>query len=194
MQVHSERSAEIQTSACGVLWSLSTNPYQRKRVAEAGGCDAILNAMSVYAEEDNLWVMAFCSLKELSFSNFGKTKMRSCGALSLVPDAMRKHERNPVIQSEGCVILGNIAVNNEDDSVVSISEGGIGAIIQTIINHPDSLEVHDAACFTLMTLASSAENAALIRKNDKMKDALDLAFEKHPQNVGKNIFTLMLAL
>ncbi|KAL7534450.1 hypothetical protein ACHAXR_005886 [Thalassiosira sp. AJA248-18] len=194
MQIYRERSAEIQTRACGVLWSLSMDSNDRKHVSQGGGCEAILSAMLMYMEEDALQVMALGAMKVLSFDNIGKATLRSRGALTIVADVMRKHIHNPTIQSEGCVILGNLAVDDASKSVTPVSDKDIEAVVNAILAHPDSLEVHEAACFTLMSLASSAINVELIRNNDMSRVSLELAFQKYPDEVGSNILTLLRRL
>lgn len=145
MQIYREKSAEIQTRACGVLWSLSMDPNDRKHVAQGGGCEAILNAMLVHMEDEALQVMALGALKVLSFDNIGKSTLRSRSALSIVSDIMQKHSPNPTIQSEGCVILGNLAVDEANQFVAPVTDNEVEAVIMAMIAHPDSLEVHEAA-------------------------------------------------
>ena len=194
MQIYRDISAEIQTRACGVLWSLSMDPVDRMHVAQGGGCEAILNAMLVHAREDALQVMALGALKVLSFDPTSKITLVSRGALGIVGDIMRQHTTNPTLHSEGCVILGNLAVDEATQSVAPVSPGEVDAVIQGMMAHPDSLEVNEAACFTLMSLASSITNRELIRKNDMSKVALELAFQKHPDDVGISILTLLRQL
>jgi len=194
MQIYRERSAEIQNRACGVLWSLSMDPNDRKHVAQAGGCDAILNAMQVHSDDDALQVMAFGALKVLSFDNIAKSTMRSRGTPTVVANVMQNHLENPTIQSEGCVILGNLAASVDASFVAPVGEREVDAVINGILNHPDSLEVHEAACFTLMCLSSLASNVELIRSNINTRVALELACEKHREEVGNDIFTLLRRL
>ncbi|KAL9190758.1 hypothetical protein ACHAXT_000464 [Thalassiosira profunda] len=191
MQIYRELSVEIQTRACGVLWSLSMDPKDRKHVAQGGGCDAILNAMLAYADNDELQVMAMGALKVISFDNIGKSTLRSRGARINVVDVMRRHGSNPTIQSEGCVIIGNLAVDETNHFVAPVSEGEVDVVVSSILAHPESLEVHEAACFTLMSLASSAANVQLIRRNGTSRLALELAFQQYPDEVGAGILTLL---
>jgi hypothetical protein len=185
---------ELQTRACGVLWSLSMDPGDRKHVAQGGGCEAILNAMLVHMNEDELQVMALGALKVLSFDNIGKSFLRSRGALSIVSNVMQEHINNPTIQSEGCVILGNLAVDETTHFVAPVSAKEVDAVVQGMLAHPDSLEVQESACFTLMSLASSATNVDLIHRNTKARVALELAFKKHPDDVGGNVLNLIRRL
>ena len=150
--------------------------------------------MLVHIDEDDLQVMALGAFKVLSFDNIGKSTLRSQGTLSIVADIMQKHLRNPTIQSEGCVILGNLAVDNANHFVAPVTEKEVDAVIRGILAHPDSLEVHEAACFTLMSLASSAVNVELIRMNGMTSVSLELACQKHPEDVGNNISTLLRQL
>eukprot|EP00581_Thalassiosira_minuscula_P011954 CAMPEP_0183730262 /NCGR_PEP_ID=MMETSP0737-20130205/32379_1 /TAXON_ID=385413 /ORGANISM="Thalassiosira miniscula, Strain CCMP1093" /LENGTH=736 /DNA_ID=CAMNT_0025962709 /DNA_START=403 /DNA_END=2613 /DNA_ORIENTATION=- len=194
MQIYREQSAEIQTRACGVLWSLSMDQSDRKHVAQCGGIDAILNAMRFHMEDDALQVMALGALKVLSFDNLGKSTMRAHGTLSIVSDVLQKHQNNPTIQSEGCVIIGNLAVDDANQFVAAVTEKEIEALVRANLSHPESLEVHEAACFTLMKLASSATNVDLIQKNGLTKMSLEIACQKHPEEIGSIIITLLKRL
>ena len=62
-----------------------------------------------------------------------------------VADAMHMHINNPSIQSEGSIILGKLAVDEESQTIVHVSEREIDAIIRGMLEHPDSLAVHEAA-------------------------------------------------
>jgi len=104
------------------------------------------------------------------------------------------YTNNPTIQSEGCVILGNLAVSDADQFVHTVSEKEISAVVNGILANPDELDVHEAACFTLMRLASSAANVELIRSNSTSRVSLEIAFEKNPDNVGNNILILLRRL
>lgn len=183
-----------QSGACGVLWSLSMAPADRKHVAQLGGCKAILNAMLAHVNVVALQVMALGALKVLSFDDTSKNILRSRGALSIVGDVMQKHLDNPTIQSEGCVTLGNLSVDSASQSVIPVSLSVIDAIIKAMLGHPDSLEVHESACFTLMSLASSSDNVRLIRTNDMSRLALELSLQKFPDAVGVNILNLLRRL
>jgi len=195
MLIYRHMSVEIQTRACGLLWVLSMEPKDRVYVVQSGGCDAILKAMSAYMENDALQVMALGALKVLSSSSHSKKAMDSKKTLSVVSDVMQKHVyNNPTIQSEGCVILGNLAVSDADQFVHTVSEKEISAVVNGILANPDELDVHEAACFTLMRLASSAANVELIRSNSTSRVSLEIAFEKNPDKVGNNILILLRRL
>ncbi|EED95504.1 predicted protein [Thalassiosira pseudonana CCMP1335] len=193
MQIHAESSAEIQTRACGVLWSLSMDENDRKNIAQLGGCQAILHAMLVFMEEESVQVMALGALKVLSFDSTGKGKLRLQDASVVVADSMEKHMNNPTVQSEGCAIICNLAMES-NQTVQRVNEKEIAAIVSAILAHPDSLDVHEGACFALMNLASSAANVEVIRKNGNVQLALDFAFQQHPDAVGKDIQTLLSRL
>ena len=184
-----ETSVEIQTRACGVLWSLSMDPNDRKHVAQLGGCDGILNAMQAHQRNETLHVMALGALKVLSLDTIGKSTLRLSSASSIVADSMGLIN-NPTIQSEGCAILCNLSI--EDNQFVRpVSEKESNAVINAILNNPDSLDVHDGACYALLSFASSAANVEIIRRNARTRMALELAFRKHPDAVGKDVQTLL---
>ena len=128
---------------CAVLWSLSTK-YE-KHVTQNGGCKAILYAMRNHVKVDKLQVMALGALTALSFDSVGRWTLLSRDGVSTVADIMQTHVHNPTIQSRGCVILGNLTVDEERLSAVPVSEKVVDAIIKGMLSHPSSLEVHEAA-------------------------------------------------
>jgi hypothetical protein len=93
-------SAEIQTRACGVIWSLSMNPDDRKDIAQLGGCQAILQGMLMYTDDEPLQVMALGALKVLSFNVVGRSSLCLISASSVVAASMLNHISNPNVQSE----------------------------------------------------------------------------------------------
>jgi len=176
MQIYRERSTDIDTMACGVLWSLSMDPKDRKHIAQGGGCQAILSVMLEHTDDDALQVMALGVLKVPSFDNIAKSTLCLKGTMAIATDIMQKHIRNPTIQSEGCVILGNLAGDDTNQFVVPFSEVVVYAVIRAMLNHPDPREVHKAACFTLMSLAPSAVNMEMIRRNAMTDDVGNITF------------------
>jgi hypothetical protein len=183
-------SAEIQTRACGVLWSLSMNPDYRKDVSQLGGCQAILQAMLMFTDDESLQVMALGALKVLSSDVVGKSTLRLIEASSVVADSMFKHIANPTIQSEGCAVICNLATG-ANNFVSPVTEREISAIVNSILSHPESSNIQEGACFALMRLASSMVNVKMIRQNPRAFEALGLASQKHPDVVGRDIQILL---
>ncbi|KAL3781305.1 hypothetical protein HJC23_006529 [Cyclotella cryptica] len=183
-------SAEIQTRACGVLWSISMNPDYRKDVAQLGGCQAILQAMLMFTDNESLQVMALGALKVLSSDVVGKSTLRLIDASSVVADSMFKHIENPTIQSEGCAVICNLATG-ANNFVSPVTEREISAIVNSILSHPDSSNIQEGACFALMRLASSMANVKMIRQNPRAFEAIGLASQKHPDVVGTDIQVLL---
>jgi len=138
-----QRFVKIQQVVCAVLWSLSIN-YQ-KHIAQNGGCNVILDAMRIHVEPDELQVMALGALKVISFDSVGKSKLLSQGGIAIVAAVMQTHVYNQAIQSDGCVILGNLVVDEASQSTLSVNEKEVDVIIKGMLAHPNSLEVHEAA-------------------------------------------------
>jgi hypothetical protein len=93
-------SAEIQTRACEVIWSLSINQEDRKDVAQLGGCQAILQAMLMHTDDEPLQIMALGALKVLSDNDVGQSSLRRISASSVVAASMSMHITNPTVQSK----------------------------------------------------------------------------------------------
>jgi type IV pilus biogenesis protein CpaD/CtpE len=182
-------SGEIQTRACGVIWSLSMNSNDRKDVAQLGGCQAILEAMLVNPDDDALQVMALGALKVLSFNVVGQFSLRKISASSVVAGSMQRHISNTTIQSEGCAIICNLATE-PNHFIIPVTEEEIDAVVHSILSHPESSSTQEGAIFALMILSSSTVNIELMRQNAKLYEALYLAFSRHPDVVGRDIQVL----
>jgi len=195
MFIYRDLSVAIETKACQLLWQLSMDAKDRLHVVQSGGCNAILTVMVANIEDPGLLEMALGALKVLSSSSQSKEKMDWKRSLSVVSDAMQKNADCPIIQSEGCILLGNLSVDDEDDEEVrTVGEKEIKAIIDGILANPEELGVHEAACFTLMRLASSAANVDIIRSNELSQLSLELSFGKNPEKAGNNILILLSRL
>ena len=136
-------SAKIQQEVCGLLRSLSTK--LQKHVTLDSGCNTILEAMKMHVEKDILQVKALGALEILSYHNVGKASLARRGGMCIVADAMLKHTCNPQIQSKGCVILGNLMVVESGKSASPASEKVVDAVLKGMLQHPQSLDVHEAA-------------------------------------------------
>mmetsp|Transcript_24262 Transcript_24262/g.34727 ORF Transcript_24262/g.34727 Transcript_24262/m.34727 type:complete len:624 (+) Transcript_24262:174-2045(+) len=175
MEIYKDRSAEIQMKGCGLIWSLGIDPKDRKHIAELRGCGAVLNASSAYMENETLQIYALGAMKVLSFDPTGKLKLRHARAAEIVADVMSNHRQNPTIQSEGCVVIGNLA-NEADGFVHPVSQQEIDSVLSAILNNPDEHEVLQVACFTLASLAASSENVRAINRAKDTTLVLELAF------------------
>ncbi|KAL7502320.1 hypothetical protein ACHAXN_000450 [Cyclotella atomus] len=173
-------SAEIQTRACEVIWSLSINQEDRKDVAQLGGCQAILQAMLMHTDDEPLQIMALGALKVLSDNDVGQSSLRRISASSVVAASMSKHITNPTVQSKGSAIICNLATGPNPVTKVEID-----AIVNSILTHIDLPSIQEGAILTLMNLSSSTVNVEIMRHDPKLHEALDLSFTKHPEKVGR---------
>jgi len=71
------------------------------------------------------------------------------------------------------------------------SDKEISVVCNGIIVNPDSFEVHGAACFALMRLASSRFNVDFIRRNGTCRMSLELAFCSNQNKNGNNVLILL---
>ncbi|KAL7471380.1 hypothetical protein ACHAXS_011676 [Conticribra weissflogii] len=193
MHLYAKVSSEIQTRACGILWSLAMDPNDRKHVAQLGGCDGILNAMLVHMEVESLQIMALGALKVISLDAEGQSTLRRKEAASIVADSMASHPTNATVQSEGCAILCNLA-REANQFVHTVREREIEVVINAILSNPNSSDVVEGACFALLCFASSTENVDKIQRNPQVRKALEVSFQNHPVAVGEYVQTLLQRL
>ena len=173
MKLYNELSCEIERTGCGLLWSLSMIADNRPHITEKGGIEAILNAQLCHMNDLQLQTMAMGALKVLSFDARAKDVMRRKFGTDVVADIMNEHIFDATIQVDGCVIIGNCAVDDGVNSAHGVSEREIEAVLAGMVAHEGLLVAVEAALFTLMSLALSISNATMIQENQLTKIALD---------------------
>ena len=175
MKLYNELSCEIERTGCGLLWSLSMMVMvdNRPRISEKGGIEAILNSQLAHMKDLPLQTMGMGALKVLSFDSRAKEVMRLKYGTDVVADIMNEHTFDATIQSDGCVVIGNCAVEDGANFVYDVSEREIEAVLAGMVAHEGLLVVVEAALFTLMSLAYSKSNATMIQQNHLSKIALD---------------------
>ena len=173
MKLYNELSCEIERTGCGLLWSLSMIADNRPHITEKGGIEAILNAQLCHMNDLQLQTMAMGALKVLSFDARAKDVMRRKFGTDVVADIMNEHIFDATIQVDGCVIIGNCAVDDGVNSARGVSEREIEAVLAGMVAHEGLLVAVEAALFTLMSLALSISNATMIQENQLTKIALD---------------------
>ena len=189
MGIYMKKSAEIQKKACVLLWSLAMEQKDRKHVAELRGCEWVLTALKSHEENESLQEIALGALKVLSLDPKGKLKLRQEGAARIAADVMSNHMQNSKIQSEGCLIIINLATE-ADEYVNPVSKEQVDAVLRVILCQLDAPEVLQVACYTLAHLANSPKNLQTIREAELTNWALELAIKEHPNDVWRDVQTL----
>jgi len=193
MQIHNELS-EIAQVGCRLIWSLSMNAENQRRVVEGRGCEAILNAQLEHMSVSSMQEMAMGGLKVLSFNSFSRSIIMSKMGSSIICDVMNEHVFHAGIQTEGCVIIYNLTGDINGQLVQPVSDREVSVVLDAILAHPDSLDVNQAALFTLTSLASLVSNAAIIRHHPMSVPALESLQQKFPEELNSMLLTLIKRL
>ena len=65
----------------------------------------------------------------------GKTRMRSKQASGIVTESMNDHCLNATIQSDGCVVLSNLAMDASGGFANPVTEVEVDAVLDAILLH-----------------------------------------------------------
>ncbi|EJK47454.1 hypothetical protein THAOC_33819 [Thalassiosira oceanica] len=141
MKQFNELSCEIERIGCGLLWSLSMMVENRPLIVEKEGIEAILNAQLRYKNDLQLQIMGMGALKVLSFDTRAKDVMLRKFGTDVVALIMNEHTFDATIQSDGCVIIGNCAVDEGGNfsEATRVYEREIEAVLAGMTAHEGSL-------------------------------------------------------
>ena len=164
MQGHIER-VELQVSGLKALWSLTVSSADNcARVASSGGIESIVTAMHAHTGFSEIaeyscgavWSL-ICSDDVSILRHLGRS-----GIAKTIIEAMNSQKDLIRLQEKGCATLAQLSTLTAETYAI-VDNGGIEAIVQSMLLYPDSFSVQEAACNTLKALAKiSTKNRKMI--------------------------------
>ena len=82
------------------------------------------------------------------------------------------------VQAAACQALRKLA-RNDSNKVRIAAEGGVGAIVKALKNHPADAKVQAAGCYALWNLTANAENQVKVAAEGGV-GAIVTALQRHP--------------
>jgi len=191
LTLFSEASADVTLDGCGLVWHLCMSDGDRRAVVESGGAESVLNCCRVHMENGKVSTLAMWALKALSFDTVAKEIIRGNDGMSIAFEVMNKNVSLAKVQVEGCAVLELLSVDASNEVVHTVPSHVVDAVLDSIMAHPGSIDVGEAAINCLTTFACNAENVPLIEGNGKARGALETAFKNHPRELGLPLLALL---
>jgi hypothetical protein len=168
-------SFKLQEHGCAAIGVLAGNEYNRNTLIGAGSCGTILKAVSKNFGDASLVTSAFIAIRIFSTEPQGRNELIRIAAAKVVVEAMQCNASIAAIQSDGCAILSNLAVDAESKTVSKVSKSEITTIVKVMKMHEDDETVIASACFALKNLSYNQDNLRMISKSESVLDALERA-------------------
>jgi len=192
LTLFSEASADVTLDGCGLVWLLCMSDSDRRAVVESGGVESVLNCCLAQMENGEVSTLAMGALKALAFDTEAKAIIKCMDGMSIAFEVMNENVTLAKIQMEGCAVLELLSVDASNEVVQTIPINYVvDAVLDSIIVHPNSVDVAEAAINCLTTFACNAENVPLIEGNGKARGALETAFKNHPRELGLPLLSLL---
>lgn len=146
-------SSTLQLNGMGVLQNVSMKGSNAKTViAEIGGIDAVITALSEFLMEPSVLERAFTTLWSLAVLNSNQVRIAKANGISLVINGMLASIDYEQVQRQGCGCLCTLS-SDPSNKVQIHSSGGIDAIIFGMRAHYASEALQAEACRALSSLA-----------------------------------------
>mmetsp|Transcript_53736 Transcript_53736/g.64820 ORF Transcript_53736/g.64820 Transcript_53736/m.64820 type:complete len:263 (+) Transcript_53736:2-790(+) len=137
------------------ITSASPDPYQKFAVYQRSHAKQVRDAISSMTTNPyNLQLqLASCELlARLSFDEYYRVVISSCGGILSTIITMQNHPDDPEIQAHGCVTLGNLCTTSFDNKAQVLGANGIKVIASAMRNYPSIQIVQSNAFFALKQL------------------------------------------
>ncbi|EJK49025.1 hypothetical protein THAOC_32137 [Thalassiosira oceanica] len=192
LTLFSEASADVTLDGCGLVWLLCMSDSDRRAVVESGGVESVLNCCLAQMENGEVSTLAMGALKALAFDTEAKAIIKCMDGMSIAFEVMNENVTLAKIQIEGCAVLELLSVDASNEVVQTIPINYVvDAVLDSIIVHPNSVDVAEAAINCLTTFACNSENVPTIEGNGKARGALETAFKNHPRELGLPLLSLL---
>lgn len=173
-------STSLQERGCSVMWLLALGEERREACVLAGACEAIVEALKNHASHTAVVSAALGAIKPVSIVDFGRRRLETAGAAEAVARAMSSNASVKKIQSEGCSLLSNLAVDIAHNRVTVAGSVELDAILGAMMEHPTEVAVQKQACFVLKNLTFSERNLRSLAEHG-------LPVEELLEHAGENV-------
>lgn len=156
MTVHAT-NVHVLKRACDALSNLTFHPGGSDMIAEAGGIEAILAAMSAptgnSADHVKLLSSACGALRNLAYKHAtNKKDIAQAGGIVMIMNAMKQYPQDTELQSAGCDLLRNLSHDSDHNQASIVQEHGVDTILAAMKGHQCHVETQAYGCAVLSLL------------------------------------------
>ena len=168
-----KQSVKVQECACGALWSLSVNQFNRIELVRIGAVERIFRALEMHLKMEAFVEVAFGALRTLSPDPEVRVSIGQLLGAHRVCRAMGLHRQSTSIQRDGCAFLSNVAVDMENQVVSIVTFEELEAVVRAMGDHLRNEAVLASACFALKNYTYEEKNLRALRQFDEASSLLE---------------------
>lgn len=168
-----------QTGACKVLFVASVDNYENQlAIADAGGIDAIADAMIEFADDDVVLEGALLALSNVCVPRENVRNILDANLIELTVGAMNGSVENCGVQEHGAAVMANLAAHDEARDRITES-GGCNAIVVSMVVNPNDVAVQIQALHAISNLCVSDDDKKINLADAGGIDAVIGAMQYH---------------
>ena len=173
------------------------NNDNRRRVAQAGGVEAVVKAMNDHPFDELLLQQTCHLLLHLSMGHWyvnsnnceeRRSLIGQAGGVEAVTKAMQRHPSFAELLTFACGVLWNLCFGNNDNRRRVAEAGGVEAVVKAMNDHPFDELVLERTCHLLLRLSTHADetNRKLCEERRSLivqaggVEAVTKAMQRHP--------------
>lgn len=168
-----KQSLKVQECACGALWSLSVNQFNRTELVRLGAVSRIFRALEIHLKMEAFVETAFGALRTLSPDPEVRITIGQLLGAQRVCRAMGLHRQSTSIQRDGCAFLSNVAVDMDNQVVSIVTYEELEAVIRAMGDHLRHEAVLASACFALKNYTYEEKNLRAVRQFEDVCSLLE---------------------
>jgi hypothetical protein len=167
----------VQEKSLEALANLALRENTRAMLLHEGACTLIDSALHRYLAEEKMVAFAIKALRALSCDREGAERMEELRISETVVEVMHCNMMSVSIQTDGCSLLSNLAVDVDNQNVSQVDKSAIVVIEAAMREHQQNATVQASACFALKNLSFEQSNLRMMSKSESMLELLMKAQE-----------------
>ena len=191
MKNHVE-SLEIQQLGLGLMADWCEADSLRPCLIRHGLCDCIRTLLSTHLTDSAIVEGTVTVLRLVTLEEEGRVRCQRINASELVVSGMTCHTHQARIQTDGCAILGNLAIDVNKNSVNIVSQAVLDAVTMALVGQTNAIVASErvnaadwatvkSACFAIKNLVICQDNRRALASRDDLLQALETTVQYGPR-------------
>lgn len=184
------QSIKVQQAGLNLLVEWTENDNLRLDLIRHGLCDHVAPLLSMHVGDAIAVQDVVAVLRLVTLEQEGRALCQRVHTSQLVVQGMQCHATQGRIQTDGCAVLSNLALDMDLKSVVVVSSVVLDAVVAALVGQAALLErgrsdadwaVIKSACFTIKNLLYREENRRTLASRDDLLQGLETVVQKKPR-------------
>ena len=183
-------SLKVQQEGLDLLAEWGEHDDLRLDMIRHGLCDHLAPLLSMHGGDATVVQHVVALLRLVTLEQEGRVLCQRVNASQLVVQGMQYHPTQSRIQTDGCAVLSNLALDMNVKTVAIVPSAVLEAVVAALLGQAALVgtsrsdadwEVVKSACFTIKNFSYRQENLRALASHDDLLQGLEMLVQQRPR-------------